>query len=107
MEIDDLFNLLDRAASLPLLPAGRSPDPEVEALRRRAATLAAGAKAENTRIAYRKAWRHYSIWCDRLGFAPLSGDPQLIGLYFASIARLSPSTVRQRAAAIQLAHQLA
>jgi integrase len=104
LEAPDLFNLMHQP--VPALPGLRAPTAEVEALRARAGALAAGAKADNTRVAYRKGWRHYSAWCQRLGFAPLNGDPHLVGLYFAAIAHLSPSTVRQRAAAIQLAHKL-
>jgi integrase len=106
VQSDDLFNLLDNPPPLPA-PKTRNLSPELEALRQRAGALAAGSKADNTRIAYRKAWRHYAAWSESLGFPPLSGDPQLVGLYFAAIAHLAPSTVRQRAAAIQLAHKLA
>src|SRR4051812_44652655 len=65
---------------------------EVRTAQDRVRDLLSKSKAKNTRIAYRKAWDAYRAWCDRLGLAPLSGDPQIIGMYLASIADKAPST---------------
>lgn len=74
---------------------------------RQAAALMEKAKARNTRIAYRKAWGAYVAWCDRLGLAPLTGDVRIIGMYLAGLTGCAPSTIRQRLAAIRMAHRVA
>jgi integrase len=73
-----------------------------------AALYATRAKGEGTRRAYRSAWRQYETWCRDLGFDPLNGQADLIGLYIVKAAeRLSVATLRVHLAAIATAHRLA
>ena len=73
-----------------------------------AAVWATRARGEGTLRAYRSAWKHYTAWCDRLGFAPLAGDAEVVGLYLVKAAeRLKVPTLRVHLAAIAEAHRLA
>ncbi|MEA1648801.1 site-specific integrase [Nitrospirillum sp. BR 11164] len=87
--------------------AGRDPA-DLAALSGRAAVYAAHARADNTRLAYRKAWAAYTTWCRGLGFLPVSGDPVVVGLYLTAAADrgLAVSTLRVHLAAIIAAHRL-
>lgn len=87
-------------------PADR-PEAEIQAAAAKAAAYAVQARAENTRIAYRKGWAAYSAWCDRLGFVALGSDPEVVALYLASAAdRLAVASLRLHLAAIVAAHRL-
>ncbi len=79
----------------------------VAALAGRAATYATRARADNTRTAYRSAWRQYERWCAALGFPTVHGEPRLVGLYLAAAAdRLGVATLKVHLAAIAAAHRL-
>jgi integrase len=81
---------------------------ELRELAAQAAVWATRARGEGTLRAYRSAWKHYAAWCERLGFAPLTGDAEIIGLYLVKAAeRLTVSTLRVHLAAIATAHRLA
>jgi integrase len=81
---------------------------EIRELAAQAAAWATRARGEGTLRAYRSAWKHYTAWCDRLGFAPLTGDAEVIGLYLVKAAeRLKVPTLRVHLAAIATAHRLA
>ena len=61
------------------------------------------ATAENTNIAYRKDWAHFTRWCRKRGTEPLPPSPELIGLYIADCVTpagkapaLSVSTIERR-----------
>lgn len=87
------------------VPPGR--EDQIADLMARAAVFATRARADNTLAAYRSAWGLYSRWCDQLGFRPLSGEPQVVGLYLASAAdRLSVASLRLHLSAIAAAHRL-
>ncbi len=51
-----------------------------------ATAYASRARSDNTRRAYRRAWDSYKGWCDRLGLAHLSADPQIVAMYLAAAA---------------------
>ncbi len=105
-----LFNLVPVETGLfgrLLVPGRPERAAEIEAAAARAAAFAVKARADNTRLAYRKAWAAYSAWCERLGFTALGADPQVVGMYLAVEAeRLSVSSLRVRLAAILAAHRL-
>ena len=105
MATDDLVPVFDPTFGRLLVPRDKAALLERDEAQQRLVELIGKAKARNTRVAYGKAWADYSAWCDRLGFVALAGDPQQVGMYLASIAHLAASTVRQRLAAIKLAHQ--
>ncbi len=61
------------------------------------------ATSENTNLAYKKDWKHFSSWCRRRGANPLPPSAELIGLYIANCAApddgsaaLSVSTIDRR-----------
>lgn len=92
------------------LPPERFASDQIEAIRALAAQAAAyvtQARSPGTRRAYRSAWGQYTAWCVRLGLAPLSGDPQLVGMYLtAGSERLAVATLQVHLAAIVTAHRL-
>ena len=45
------------------------------------AAWATRARGAGTLRAYRSAWTQYTAWCARLGFSPLTGEAEIIGLY--------------------------
>ncbi|CAO3425162.1 JAB domain-containing protein [Azospirillum doebereinerae] len=72
----------------------------------RAAAFASRARAANTVATYRSAWGAFTAWCRDLGFPPLAGDPQVIGMYLAKAAeRLSVATLEVHLGAIVVAHR--
>lgn len=72
----------------------------------RAAAFASRARAANTIATYRSAWGAFTAWCRDLGFPPLAGDPQVIGMYLAKAAeRLSVATLEVHLGAIVAAHR--
>lgn len=81
---------------------------DLDALAARAAGLAEGARASNTRRAYRSDWAHFSGWCEAQGFDPLPAAPASVGLYLAAFETvLSVATLVRRLSAIAVAHRMA
>lgn len=78
-------------------------------LSQRAADYATRASGPGTQAAYRSAWRGYTVWCDKVGREPLSGDPGLLALYLTQRAEdgLAVSSLQVARAAIRAAHRLA
>lgn len=94
---------------LALPPERFAPDQidTIRALAAQAAAYVTQARSPGTRRAYRSAWGQYTTWCARLGLAPLSGDPQLVGMYLtAASERLAVATLQVHLAAIVTAHRL-
>ncbi|WP_211102014.1 hypothetical protein [Azospirillum brasilense] len=84
-----------------VVPADPARAAEVQDLARQAAVWATRARGEGTLRAYRSAWTAYSAWCDRLGFAPLTGEADVIGMYLVKAAeRLTVPTLRVHLATI-------
>ncbi|WP_035684114.1 hypothetical protein [Azospirillum brasilense] len=80
-----------------VVPADPARATEIQDLARQAAVWATRTRGEGTLRAYRSAWTAYSAWCDRLGFAPLAGDADVIGMYLVKAAeRLTVPTRRHR-----------
>lgn len=88
------------------LPA---PDAPREYLTPEAAALIYDGVAENTRTAYRRAWRQFESWCEQYGFNPLPCGELTLANYVASmvIADLAPATIDQAIACILSRHELA
>jgi len=88
---------------------GADRGPELEELSGRAAAYATRARGSGTRRAYRSAWRHYEAWCQSLGRAPLTTDPDTIAMYVVRLADAGQavSSIRVALAAIRTAHLLA
>lgn len=107
----DLDELLGDAApganSSISLPETVASSGSLERLVDKARDYANQATAENTNLAYKKDWAHFTSWCRRRGANALVPDPQLIGLYIAEMASpqdgpvsgsppLSVSTIERR-----------
>lgn len=74
----------------------------------RAQALIRHARATNTVRSYRTAWRQYTTWCSSIGLPPLNADPQVIGLYLATLSETHRfATLRTRLAAIAAIHRTA
>lgn len=74
----------------------------------RANNLAADARSENTRRAYRTAWKQFTDWCQRLRFHPLEGEADVIGMYLADRSEtLALASLRVHLAAIIAARRIA
>jgi len=81
---------------------------EIRELAGQAAAWATRARGAGTLRAYRSAWTQYTAWCERLGFAPLTGEAEIIGLYLVKAAETrTVPTLRVHLAAIATAHRLA
>jgi integrase len=69
-----------------------------------------GARANNTRRAYARAWRSFVAWCDQKGRQPMPAAPETIALWILAACRgeLGPpmgrASINQALAAIALAH---
>lgn len=96
--------------SLPVPADAVVPGPafDLEALAARAAGLAEGARAANTRKAYSSDWRHFTGWCAGHGLVALPAAPATVGLYLAAHeTTLSMATLTRRLSAIAVAHRMA
>jgi len=63
------------------------------------------ALSENTRKAYQRGWEDFTGFCEGHGFEPAPATEQAVALYLSARAEdLAPSTLSQRMAAIQHAH---
>lgn len=81
---------------------------DLDSLAGQARAYAEGARAANTRKAYRNDWKHYSEWAGRVGLEPLPAAPQTLGLYLAAhVGTLSVATLTRRLSAIAVAHRMA
>jgi site-specific recombinase XerD len=71
--------------------------------------VAAGAKATNTKRAYRGDWDRFVAWCIDVGTDYLPASSQTVAAYLVRLAREGRrvSTVERAAAAISQAHQMA
>ncbi|WP_020398969.1 site-specific integrase [Kordiimonas gwangyangensis] len=90
------------------LPVQQALKQDLDAVYARAQKLTQMARSENTRRAYRTAWRQYEDWCKGVGVEPLSGDPGTVALYLSHLSiKVQPVTLKARLAAISVAHRLA
>ncbi|WP_165937768.1 site-specific integrase [Methylobacterium segetis] len=81
---------------------------DLEGLAARAAGLAEGARAQNTRKAYRSDWAHFTTWCTAHSLELLPAAPATVGLYLAAHeTALSVATLTRRLSAIAVAHRMA
>ena len=100
---------LDTALFGPLpLPADPALRSDTEAILARARELARRSKATETLRSYRTSWRQWCEFCELMGYQPLGGDAQAVGLFLAHLSRTkSLATVRTRLAAVATAHRVA
>ncbi|MCP4932665.1 MAG: tyrosine-type recombinase/integrase [bacterium] len=90
-QIDDTRREAETNITVPENVAGSG---SLERLVETARDYASQAMADNTNLAYKRDWAHFTSWCRRRGADPLSGplgddpcpNPQLIGLYIAECA---------------------
>ena len=81
-------------------------DPEIEALIRRAQTLAASGSAPRTLEIHRANWRAFESWCDAHRLASLPSTPACVALYVSHLSEhLSMATIEQKLATIARAHR--
>jgi site-specific recombinase XerD len=63
------------------------------------------ALSENTQEAYQRGWEDFAGFCQEHGFEPAPASEQAVALYLSDRAEdFAPSTLSQRMAAIQHAH---
>lgn len=80
-------------------------DPELEDLMEEALDYHEKALSENTRRAYRRGWEDFTAFCEEHGLPLVPSTEQAVVLFLTERARsLSPSTLKQRLAAIQHVH---
>lgn len=73
----------EKAISIPDSVAGSG---ALDKLVVKARDYARKSTADNTNLAYKKDWNHFSSWCRRKGAESLACDPQVIGLYITDLA---------------------
>ena len=67
-----------------------------------------GAKAENTRRAYRLDWRQFEAWCRVQGLASLPARPETVTLYMTALAAdHKPASLTRKLTSISKAHEAA
>ena len=107
------FSETDASNSNGLAPEKGSPDgeeggdlsPELKDLAGKALEYHDSVLSENTRRAYRRGGEDFAEFCEEHGFEPAPATEQTVALYLSGRAKdLSPSTLSQRMAAIQHAH---
>lgn len=91
-EQDESARSGNTAIDIPLEVAGSG---SLERLVEAARDYAAQATAENTNIAYKKDWAHFTSWCRRRGADPMPPNPELVGLYIAECASPQASSTRK------------
>ena len=80
-------------------------DPELEDLMEEALDYHEKALSENTQKAYRRGWEDFAEFCEEHGLPLMPSTEQAVVLFLTERARsLSPSTLKQRLAAIQHVH---
>lgn len=68
----------------------------------------AASRAENTTRSYLTGWRQFEAWCEGRGLVAMPADPETVALYIADLAaKVKPSTIDSRLAAISAAHRAA
>ncbi len=94
------------------IPEGVAGSGSLERLVGSARDYANQATAENTNIAYKQDWKHFSSWCRRRGVDQFTPDPQLIGLYITECAApqggstaLSVATIERRLSGLSWNYQ--
>lgn len=93
---------------VPIDATALGPALDLDTLAARAAGLAEGARAANTRKAYRSDWAHFSAWCSGHGLVALPAAPETVGLFLAAHEdALSVATLTRRLSAIAVAHRMA
>jgi integrase len=66
------------------------------------------ALSPSTRRAYASGWKHFTNWCESIGFDALPARPETVAMYLSGHAdRLSVRTLRLRIVAIRRQHRLA
>ena len=84
---------------------GGSLSPELKDLAGKALEYHDSALSESTRKAYQRGWEDFTGFCEGHGFEPAPATEQAVALYLSARAEdLAPSTLSQRMAAIQHAH---
>lgn len=67
-----------------------------------------GAKAENTRRAYRSDWRHFETWCLAQRLTALPAKPETVTLYMTALAAdHKPASLTRKLTSISRAHEAA
>ena len=80
-------------------------DPELDDLIEEAISYHEKALSENTQKAYRRGWEDFAEFCEEHGLPLMPSTEQAVVLFLTERARsLSPSTLKQRLAAIQHVH---
>lgn len=80
----------------------------LDRLEQQAREFIEGAKAENTRRAYRSDWRHFEAWCRLQGLEPLPARPETVTLYVTALAAdHKPASLTRKLTSITKAHQAA
>ena len=84
---------------------GGALSPELKDLAGKALEYHDSALSENTRRAYQRGWEDFAQFCEEHGFDAAPATEQALALYLSDRAEdLAPSTLSQRMAAIQHAH---
>lgn len=78
-------------------------------LMRSARAYAADAKADNTRLAYRRDWQTFAAWCSVMGRQSLPSDGDTLALYIAARADAGAkvATIARALASVAQAHKSA
>jgi len=67
-----------------------------------------GAKADNTRRAYRSDWRHFETWCRAQRLPSLPAKPETVTLYLTALAAdHKPASLTRKLTSISKAHEAA
>jgi len=69
----------------------------------------AASRAPATRLAYRRQWRAFEVWCGSRGISALPAEPSAVALYATALAKAGRkvATIEQAFAAIAAAHRAA
>ena len=85
-----------------------NPDPELDALIRRAQLLAASASAPRTLEIHRANWRDFDAWCVAHKLTSLPSSAATVALYVSHLSEhLAMATIEQKLATIARAHRSA
>lgn len=82
---------------------------DLEALRRRAASLATMSRAPRTMTGYNNDWKHFTEWCAKYGLPTLPADQETVCLFLAAMVerKLKAGTIKHMISAIGYHHDAA